>query len=72
MISTKELSLLEDSLKHEKLLVKKYNFYSDMCDDPEMKAHFAQIACRHQKHFDKFMGILQSDCCCNSNCGCGC
>lgn len=57
-LTEKELSLLEDSLSAEQLLIKKYQTYAMLCSDPQLKTQCEQIAAKHQKHFDKLMGFL--------------
>ena len=57
-LTERELSLLEDSLSAEQLLIKKYQTYAVLCSDPQLKAQCDKIAGQHQQHFDKLMGFL--------------
>ncbi|QAT50005.1 spore coat protein [Caproiciproducens sp. NJN-50] len=58
MISEKELSAIEDQLAHERVLITKYNAYSQMCNDQELKQKCSSIAQKHQCHYDTLMGFL--------------
>lgn len=51
-ITSKELSAVEDALKSEHLLVKKFQTYASQTTDPQIKYKCEQIAQAHQKHFD--------------------
>jgi ferritin len=58
VISEKELSAIEDQLSHERVLVTKYNAYSQMCSDQELKQKCSSIAQKHQCHYNTLMGFL--------------
>ncbi len=57
-ITTKELTCLEDQLESERILVKKYQAYAELCSDTVLKGKMTAMANRHQTHFDKLMGYL--------------
>lgn len=57
-LSEKELSILNDSLTEEDLLVKKYQLLASQTQDQEMSSKFQQIAQRHQKHFNDLFTLL--------------
>ena len=58
-LSTKELEALEEQLRHEQVLVKKYRAFSGQCSDAQLKVTCNQIADKHQQHFNTLMGFLQ-------------
>lgn len=53
MLTAKELSLLEDQMNLEQLMVKKYNALEGMATDSEVKSKIRAAADRHQQHFNK-------------------
>ncbi|MDD3278290.1 MAG: hypothetical protein PHG16_05320 [Lachnospiraceae bacterium] len=57
-LSEKELSLINDSLCEEDLLVKKYQLLSQQSTDSEMSSKFQQISQRHQKHYNSLYSLL--------------
>ena len=57
-LSEKELSLLNDSLSEEELLVKKYQMLAQQTQDQEISSKFEQISQRHQKHFNDLYSLL--------------
>lgn len=57
-LSEKELSLINDSLNEEDLLVKKYQQLAAQSQDQEVSSKFEQIAQRHQKHFNDIYSLL--------------
>ena len=57
-LSEKELSLINDSLNEEELLVKKYQFLAKQTDDTEMSNKFDQISQKHQEHFNSVYKLL--------------
>jgi hypothetical protein len=58
-LTTKELSLLEDQLSAEQVLVKKYRTVAGHCTDAQLQNACGQIADKHQQHFNTLMGYLQ-------------
>lgn len=57
-LSAKELSLINDSLSEEELLVKKYKMLAEHSEDNETKMKLQEIANRHQSHFDELYSLL--------------
>lgn len=57
-LSAKELSLINDSLSEEELLVKKYKMLAEHSEDSETKTKLQEIANRHQSHFDELYSLL--------------
>jgi len=57
-LSAKELSLINDSLNEEELLVKKYKMLAEHSEDNETKMKLQEIASRHQSHFDEIYSLL--------------
>ena len=52
-LSEKELSLLNESLSEEELLVKKFKMLAEHADKPELKERMEGIAQKHQGHFNE-------------------
>ena len=57
-LSEKELSLLNESLSEEELLVKKYQMLASHSQDPELTKKFQQVSDRHQRHFNDLYSLL--------------
>lgn len=57
-LSEKELSLLNDALTEEDLLVKKYQMLASQFQEPDTKNKFEEISSRHQKHFNELFALL--------------
>ena len=57
-LTTRELSMIQDQLKQEKLLIVKYQSYSKICSDPQLKAKCEQFAGKHQAHYDTLLACL--------------
>lgn len=57
-LSEKELSLLNDALSEEQLLVSKYQMLAEQSQEPEVSSKFQQISGRHQKHFNELYALL--------------
>lgn len=58
-LTCKELASIKEQLTSEKLLVSKYNFYSEVSKDPEVKKKCKDFASRHQKHYDTIFSYLK-------------
>lgn len=54
----KTLSLIEEQLKQEKLLYKKYLNYAEMCYDSELKNLCYKASKRHKKNYKKVLSYL--------------
>ena len=57
-LTEKELSGLEDQLSMEQNLIKKYQTYAAMSNDPQITRQCQQIAGKHQSHFDTLKNFL--------------
>lgn len=58
-LSQKERMLLEDGKKQEELCVKKYNGYSNLVKDVQLKNLLTEIAQEEQHHLDMINQMLQ-------------
>lgn len=58
-LTEKELLAIEDQLNLEELLVIKYQFYAELCSDPQLKAQCQQLAAKHQAHYDSLLNCLE-------------
>ncbi len=57
-LTQKETSLLSDLKSQEQLCIEKYNQYSGMAHDPELKALFSNLEQTEKKHLDTINKIL--------------
>ncbi len=57
-LTTKELSALDDQIRHEQVLVKKYQAMACLCTDPKVQNDLNQIAGKHQQHCSTLMNFL--------------
>lgn len=57
-LSEKELSMLNDSLTEEELLVKKYQLLASQSTDPQTADKFQQISQQHQGHYNSLYSLL--------------
>jgi len=57
-LTQKERLLLEDQKHHEQLCIQKYNLYSELVQDPQLKQMFKDFAAQEQKHLDTINQIL--------------
>lgn len=57
-LSEKELSMINDALSEEDLLVKKYQLLASQTRDQEISSKFEQVAQRHQQHFNDIFALL--------------
>lgn len=57
-LTEKELSAIEERLNGEKLFVDKLKVYSQQCSDPELRQKCETIAGKHQKHYNRLLGLL--------------
>lgn len=57
-LSEKELSLLNDALSEEQLLVSNYQMLAQQSQEPEISSKFQQISQKHQKHFNELYSLL--------------
>ena len=60
-LTQKETTLLSDLKSQEQLCVEKYNKYSQMAHDPELKNLFSTLSQNEQKHLDTVTQILNGN-----------
>lgn len=58
-LSEKELSVVNELLNEEELLVKKYQMLAGHAQDPQLKQQMLDIADKHQGHFNAIYSYLQ-------------
>lgn len=59
-LSSKNLSILEEQLVHESIMVKKLRQYSWQCQDSELKNLCNRLAEKHRHHYNKLFNYLNS------------
>lgn len=59
IITSKELSAIEDILGAEHNLVMKYRNYAEATTDAKLKTQFGENAAKHQQHFDAIFALLK-------------
>ena len=57
-LNSKERMLLEDEKKHEELCIEKYNKYSEMASNPELKNLFSQLSEKEKQHLNTINQML--------------
>lgn len=57
-LSEKELSAINDCLKEEELLVKKFKMLAEHAEDDKVKNCFKEISDKHQEHFNMLYNQL--------------
>ena len=57
-LTQKETTLLQDLKSQEQICIEKYNKYSGLAHDPELKNLFSTLAANEQKHLDTVNQIL--------------
>ncbi len=60
MLTTKNMSILDDQMSKESLNSKKMNLYADYCNDQQLKSLCRKAAQMHKKHFDTLYNYLNS------------
>ena len=58
-LTTKELSALDDQVRHEQVLGKKYQAMACLCSDASLQNELNSIAGKHQQHCDTLLSFLQ-------------
>ena len=58
-LTTKELTALDDQIRHEQVLVKKYQAMACLCSDEKLRTDLECIAGKHQQHAETLLGFLQ-------------
>lgn len=69
-LNSKERMLLEDEKKHEELCIEKYNKYSEMASNPELKNLFSQLSEKEKQHLNT-INLMLSGVLPNTNSGQG-
>ncbi len=59
-IESKNLSIIEDQLKHEALATKKCEVYAGYFADPALKSTVEQLATHHRDNFNNLLGYLET------------
>ena len=59
-LSEKELSVIQDLLNEEKLLVKKFTMLANHSQDETVKQQMLDIAQKHQGHFNGIYSYLNN------------
>lgn len=59
-LDTGNLKVIKDQLSYESLLNKKYNEYSGICTDPNLKDLCNQASCTHKDNFNNLKSYLDS------------
>ena len=59
IITTKELTALDDELSKEQNLIAKFKNYAETTGDTKLKNQYECIAQKHQKHFDTLYSLLK-------------
>src|SRR5690554_3673548 len=57
-LTNKERLLLEDQKSHEELCIKKYNDYSNLAQDPQLKQLCKDLAQKEQQHLNTVNAVL--------------
>ena len=57
-LTTKELSALDDQIRHEQVLVKKFQAMACLCNDTKVQGDLNCIADKHRQHLNTLMGFL--------------
>ncbi len=60
MLTSKNLTILEDMLNYESLNHKKLDMYSQNCNDPQLKDICNKAAQLHKQHFNMLFNYLNS------------
>jgi hypothetical protein len=58
-LTSKELTALDDTIKTEQVMVKKYRAMACLCSDAKIQGDLNSIADKHQQHCDTLMTFLQ-------------
>ena len=58
MLTTKELSAIEDQMNAEKVLIAKYEMYAQQTNDTALKTKLNQAASMHRAHMEKLFTLL--------------
>ncbi len=59
-LSANNLSILENQLTQEALMIRKIQHYSRQCQDSELKNLCSRLAERHKNHYNSLLSYLTS------------
>lgn len=59
IITTKELTAIDDELSKEQNLIAKFKNYADTTSDTVIKNQYLAIAEKHQNHFNSLYNLLK-------------
>lgn len=59
-IESKNLTILEDQMKHEALAAKKSELYTEYFQDPALKSCAQQLAKHHRDNFSNLLSYLDT------------
>ena len=59
-IESKNLTILEDQMKHEALAAKKSQVYAEYFADPQLKSVAQQLAKHHRDNFSNMLSYLET------------
>jgi hypothetical protein len=59
-MSLKNLSILEEQLSRESLMISKLRQYSRQCRDPELKNLCSNLAQKHKNHYEALLSYIVS------------
>ena len=57
-LTEKELNVIGEQIRAEKMLICKYKAYVLICEDPELRQKCESIAGKHQTHFERLINFL--------------
>jgi hypothetical protein len=60
-ITTKDLAYLKDAMSWELMAFKKFHFYAQQCENPDIKQALENCGKMHQDHFQRILTHLQVD-----------
>ena len=58
-LTTKELTALDDQIRHEQVLVKKYKAMACLCADTRIQQRFNDSANKHRAHYNTLVSFLK-------------
>ncbi|MGI5959537.1 MAG: spore coat protein [Massiliimalia sp.] len=57
-LTQNEFDFIEEQLRQEELMMRKFSMYARLCDDPQLKQKCQQVAARHQNHYLRLLNHL--------------
>lgn len=61
VITTKDLSYIKDALSWQLIAFKKFHFYAQQVQEPQIKQALEKAGQMHQRHYQKLLTHLQVD-----------